>query len=121
MATVFNTDKPYSIYLPTDYLDYKYMLNCTNDYIDLTTQSSIPSNTNYEYIRVYSNREGLVQLRSNTTGYYGTTATLVNVTDSFFARRDCLDITCVSFVFIFLLLFIFNTVTEFLNKGGIFH
>ena len=120
MATIFNNINTYSFFLPTDYLNYKYMINCTADYIDLIDTPSIPSNTNYNYIRVYSNKEGFIVERSGNTGYYTTTATPVNVTDSFFARRDCLDICCISFIFIFLLVFIFNILTEFLNKGGIF-
>ena len=120
MATIFDNINTYSIFLPSKYLNYKYLLNCTADYIDLIDTPSIPSNTSYNYIRVFTNKEGFVVERSTTSGYYATTGVPVNVTDNFFARRDCFDICAISFIFILLCFFIFNLLTEFINKGGIF-
>ena len=39
--SIFDVDNTYSIFLPKEYLNYKYMLNCTSDYIDLTDTSYI--------------------------------------------------------------------------------
>lgn len=118
--SIFDVENTYSIFLPKEYLNYKYMINCTSDYIDLIESPTIPSNSSYNYIRVYTNREGFVQERTGTTGYYSTTGFEVNVSNSFFARRDALDICGVSFVFLFVIILIFNTLTEFLSRGGLF-
>lgn len=118
--SIFDVENTYSIFLPKEYLSYKYMLNCTTDYIDLIETPTIPSNTNYKYIRVYANREGFVQERTATTGYYSTTATEVNVSNSFFARQDASDICITAFAFIFVIILIFNCITEFISKGGLF-
>lgn len=119
-TSIFDVENTYSIFLPKEYLNYKYMLNCTTDYIDLVETPTIASNTNYKYIRVYANREGFVQERTGSTGYYGTTATEVNVSNSFFARQDASNICITAFAFIFVIILIFNCITEFISKGGLF-
>ena len=118
--SIFEVENTYSIFLPKEYLDYKYMINCTSDYIDLINTPIISSNSSYTYIRVYTNREGFVQERTGNTGYYTTTGSEVNVSNSFFARRDSLDICVVSFIFLFVIILLFNTLTEFLTRGGLF-
>lgn len=119
--SVFNVEHTYSIYLPTEYLNFKYLLNVTNDYIDLINTPFVNYNQNYTYIRVYNNREGFVVMRSSSTGNYNTiTASEVNVTDDFFARRDSFTILGCAFIFLFAVVLIFNRVTEFINKGGLF-
>lgn len=118
--SIFNVENTYSIFLPKQYLNYKYMLNCTADYIDLIDTPTIQPQTTYNYIRVYTNREGFVQERSGTSGYYGSTATEVNVSNSFFARQDAGNICFTAFAFIFVIVLIFNCITEFISKGGLF-
>lgn len=121
MNSIFNVENTYSIFLPKDYLDYKYMINCTVDYIDLTNQQYIDENSTYDYIRVYSNREGFVFERSGTTGRYNTiVGTEVNVSNSFFARQDSSDICITSASFILVIVLIFNVLTEFIQRGGLF-
>ena len=118
--SIFNVKNTYSIFLPKEYLNFKYMLNCTYDYIDLCETPTISANTSYKYIRVYTNREGFVQERTGNTGYYSTTATEVNVSNSFFARQDASNICITAFAFIFVVILIFNCVTEFISRGGLF-
>ena len=121
MNSIFNVENTYSIFLPKEYLDYKYMINCTVDYIDLTNQDYIYENSTYDYIRVYSNREGFVSERTGTTGRYNTiVGTEVNVSNSFFARQDASDICITSASFILVIVLIFNVLTEFVQRGGLF-
>ena len=98
------------------------MLNCTADYIDLFDTPIFYANRTYNYIRVYTNREGFVQERVQTNNNYYNTTTLteVNVSNSFFARRDCADICITSFAFLFVLILIFNCITEFISRWGLF-
>lgn len=97
------------------------MLNCTNDYIDLLDTNFVDTNTTYNYIRVYKNREGFVLKKQGYTSNYSTlTAVEVNVSNSFFARQDCHSICICSLCFILVIVLIFNVVTEFLQKGGLF-
>lgn len=120
--SIFNVENTYSIFVPKEYLNYKYMLNCTADYIDLYSEPILYANNTYKYIRVYTNREGFIQERINTTGnYYNTTAlTEVNVSNSFFARQDASNICITAFSFLFVIILIFNTLTEFISRGGLF-
>lgn len=120
--SIFNVENTYSIFLPKEYLNYKYMHNCTADYIDLYDVATLEPNNTYKYIRVYTNREGFVQERVNTTGNYYTTQTLVevNVSNSFFARKDAPDICITAFAFLFVIILIFNVLTEFISRGGLF-
>ena len=117
----FSKDETYSIFLPKEYLDYKYMINCTSDYIDLVNVPFIASNTSYDYIRVYCNREGFVQEKqANTNNYTTITTTPVTVSNSFFARRDCFFIMGSALILVISIRVIFNCVTEFIQKGGLF-
>lgn len=120
--SIFNVENTYSIFLPKDYLDFKYMHNCTADYMDLYKVPQLIAGNTYEYIRVYTNREGFVQERINTTSNYYTTTTLteVNVSNSFFARQDADEICITSFFFLLVIILIFNTITEFISRGGLF-
>ena len=120
--SIFNVDNTYSIFLPKEYINFKYMHNCTVDYIDLYDTPVLYANTSYRYIRVYTNREGFIQERVNNTGNYYSTTTLteVNVSNSFFARKDASDICITSFAFILVVILIFNVVTEFISRGGLF-
>ncbi len=122
MASIFNVENTYSIFLPKEFLEYKYMLNCTQDYIDLYKVPVLEPNHSYNYIRVYANREGFVQERVQITNNYYTTTTLteVNVSNSFFARQDAPSICITAFAFLFVLILIFNTITEFISRGGLF-
>lgn len=49
-------ENEYSIYVPTSYLDYKYAINITPNYVDLLNVSSLSSDTDYTYIRVFFER-----------------------------------------------------------------
>ena len=119
--SVFDVENTYSIFLPKEYLDYKYMLNCTADYIDLLDTDYVGTNTTYNYIRVYTNREGfVVERQGNTSNYSTLTGYEVNVSNSFFARQDADEICITSASFILVIILIFNTVTEFINRGGLF-
>ncbi len=120
--SIFDVKNTYSIFLPKQYLDYKYMLNCTADYIDLFKESVLSANNTYDYIRVYTNREGFVQQRVQVTNNYYSTTTLqeVNVSNSFFARQDASNICITAFAFLFVIILIFNCVTEFISRGGLF-
>lgn len=66
---------------------------------------------------------GLVDYRTRTTGtmYQTTTLKPVNVSDDFFARTDAMPICVVTMILMLLFIWVFNCLTEFFNRGGLFH
>lgn len=122
-SNFLGVNKEYSIYVPTANLQYKYTNNITADYIDLYDVPQLESNHSYTYIRVFYDRPGLVDYKVTTTNNYYQTTTLkpVNVSDDFFARNDSFHILGVTAIIILFLGWGINCVTEFFNKGGLFH
>lgn len=120
--TDLNISNTYSIYLPNEYINYKYLYNITNDYIELTDTKTFTANNTYDVIRIYNNYEGLIVEREIITpNYYTTTShNVVNVTNNFFARKDIEPILIGSIFIIVISLYVLNKVTEFFKKGGVF-
>lgn len=116
-------DKDYSVYVPTNNLQYKYALDITADYVDLYDVPQLESNHTYTYIRVFFDRPGLIDYRTRSTGSMYTTTTLkpVNVSDDFFARNDSMPICVCTMCLMVIFVWVFNSITEMFNKGGLFH
>ena len=94
----------------------------TDDYVDLYPKASFTNETT-DYYRIYYNYSaGLVQKKSRTFGnYYVTTFDVLPTTREVFDRPDFSNIlSCVFFVTIFGIL-LFNIITSFVRKGGIFN
>lgn len=111
----------YSLYLPTSYLNYKYAINITSDYIDLVDVPVINSGDDYNYIRIYPEIPGLVTQRTSSNTINTIIADPVNVSDDFFSRKDAFSICGCTLILMILLVWVFNCLTEFFNKGGLFH
>ena len=61
-TNIIGVDKEYTVYVPTNYLNYKYIINITSEYIDLTDTSLLEPDNNYDYIRVFFDRPRFVRL-----------------------------------------------------------
>lgn len=120
-SNTLGVQNEYSIYLPTNYLNYKYAITTNADYLDLVTSPVINQGSNYDYIRVFLDRPGFVIERSITNSTSTLRGTLVNVSDDFFARSDAFSICGCTLCLFILLIWVFNCITEFFNKGGLFH
>lgn len=110
------------IYVPEEIPEtYKYG-EVTNDYVDLYPKSSF-SNETTDYYRIYYNySSALVQKKSRTFGsYYTTSFDILPTSREVFDRPDFSNIlSCVFFVCIFGIL-LFNIITSFVRKGGLFN
>lgn len=93
----------------------------TRDYVDLYNKRSFRNET-VTYYRIYYNySSGLVQERTRTFSSYDTTFSELPTTREVFDRPDFANIlSCVFFVCIFGIL-LFNIITSFVRKGGLFN
>lgn len=109
------------IYVPDSIpQDYVYG-EITRDYVDLYNKGSFRDET-VTYYRIYYNySSGLVQERTRTFSSYNTTFAELPTSREVFDRPDfCNILSCVFFVCIFGIL-LFNIITSFVRKGGLFN
>lgn len=114
-------ENEYSIYVPTSYLNYKYAISTNADYIDLVISPVINQGSDYNYIRVFFDRPGLVIERFIINSTSELRGTPVNVSDDFFSRSDAFSICGCTLCLMILVIWVFNCLTELFNKGGLFH
>lgn len=109
------------IYVPDSIpQDYVYG-EITRDYVDLYNKSSFRDETVIYYRIYYNYSSGLVQERTRTFSSYKTTFAELPTSREVFDRPDfCNILSCVFFVCIFGIL-LFNIITCFVRKGGLFN
>lgn len=110
------------IYVPEEIPSNYIYGEVTIDYVDLYPKSNF-SNESTDYYRIYYNySSGLVQKKSRDFGgYYTTHFDALPTTREVFDRPDfCNILSCVFFVCIFGIL-LFNFITSFVRKGGLFN
>ena len=109
------------IYVPDSIpQDYVYG-EITRDYVDLYNKSSFRDETAIYYRIYYNYSSGLVQERKRTFSSYNTTFSELPTSREVFDRPDFANIlSCVFFVCIFGIL-LFNIITSFVRKGGLFN
>lgn len=110
------------VYVPDEVpSNFKYG-EITRDYVDLYPKSSFRDETT-DYYRIYYNySSGIVQKKQRTFSSYGTTYyDILPTSREVFDRPDFANIlSCVFFVTIFGIM-LFNIITSFIRKGGIFN
>ena len=110
------------VYVPEEIPSNYIYGEITGDYVDLYPKSNF-SNETTDYYRIYYNySSGLVQKKSRDFGgYYTTHFDVLPTTREVFDRPDfCNILSCVFFVTIFGIM-LFNIITSFVRKGGLFN
>lgn len=110
------------MFLNSDYSNYKYLVECSDNYIVLTNQISVQGEwqnpDTIDIIYQYLEPSFLVieDTKTYTSSEYFTE---VETSDSFYARADCLNLIQIQFIIMFFILFLFNALTRFVRKGGV--
>lgn len=109
------------IYVPEEIPSNYVYGEVTNNYVDLYPKASFINETT-DYYRIYYNySSGLFQKKSRSFGSYTTYYDPLPVSREVFDRPDFVNIlSCVFFVCIFGIL-LFNIITSFVRKGGLFN
>lgn len=105
------------------YQNFKYLVGVSDNYIILTDVSYVDGDWQnpdtidiiYQYLE-----PSFLTIESTRTYSNSASFNLVDVSDSFFARKDCLSIIQVQVILIFMILFFINGLTRFVRKGGVF-
>lgn len=110
------------MFVNSDYLDYKYLVSASDNYVVLSNQHSAngtwqdPDEIDVIYQYFYPSTLTIESTRSvSNYSYYEQ----VNVTDDYWERADCPIITCAGFMNLAFILFIINATTRLVRKGGI--
>ena len=111
------------MFVNEDYTSYKYLVDASDNYVILTDQRSVNGSWQspeeidviYQYLK-----PSFVTLETTQTFSSARYFEQIDVNNNFYSRADCLDIIKVQIMIIFFILFIFNGLTRFVKKGGIF-
>lgn len=103
--------------IPSDY----HYAQFGNDYITLYNQPQGYNNT-LNYYRIYFNYDRFMyaQGQQQFTSYNPTTFQNVDVSNSWWYRKDLSDILLSVFIIAIFFVFIFNIMTSCVKKGGLF-
>lgn len=111
------------MFVNEDYIDYRYVVGISDNYLILAKQSSVNASWDnprtIDVIYQYLNPSFLT-VEATRTFNATTTFSEVDVSDSFFARADSLDLIKVQVILIFMILYFINGLTKFVHKGGVF-
>lgn len=110
------------IYVPEEIPSNYVYGEITRDYVDLYNKSSFQNETATYYRIYYNYSSALIQERTRTfSSYNPTTFAELPTSREVFDRPDFVNIlSCVFFVCIFGIL-LFNIITSFIRKGGLFN
>lgn len=109
-------DKIYVGDIPKDYCYARF----SDGHIDLYRTSQLIGIQDFYRIYLYDNSFIYDHLQTNYGQYNETIATLVQVTDDWYYRRDMPSIMFMSVVEILIIVIILNIVTSVFKKGGVF-
>lgn len=109
------------VYLPASVPEGFVYGEITRDYVDVYNKRSFQNETATYYRIYYNYSSGLIQERTRTfSSYNATTFAELPTSREVFDRPDFVNIlSCVFFVCIFAIL-LFNIITSFVRKGGLF-
>lgn len=113
------------IYIDEDLQDYKYLVSASDNFLILSKQShstgDFTSPDELDVIYHYIN-PSITSIKTTYTTY--TTSYFPNISSQFsnsiFDRADFPQIFICNFIIIFIFAFIFNQLSKFIYKGGIF-
>lgn len=111
------------MFVNEDYLDYKYVVGVSDNYLILAKQPYVNADWNNQRTIdvIYQFFDpSFVTIEATRTFSSYTTFSEIDVSDSFFARADSLDLIKVQVILIFMILFFLNGLTRFVRKGGVF-
>lgn len=110
------------MFVNEDYLNYKYLVSVSDNYVVLTNRSSISADwqnpKEYNVIYQYFNPSYLTLEATRTTSQ-SLSFNQIDVSNSFWDRADCHFILLSVFILVLLIMFVVNQVTEFITKGGL--
>lgn len=110
------------MYVNEDYLNYKYLVSVSDNYIILSNQHSVnadwqnPETYDVIYQYFYPSHYNIETTRTATSSYVFPE---IELTSNYWDRPDCCFITTLIFYIVLLLILIVNSITEFVEKGGI--
>lgn len=111
------------MFINENYKNYKYVVGISDNYLILSKQSSVSADWNrpatIDVIYQYLNPSFLT-VEATRTFTTDTTFSIIETSNSFFARADSLDLIKVQVILIFMILFFLNSLTKFVHKGGVF-
>lgn len=110
------------MFVNSDYLNYDNIVEISDNYVCLTRSNSVNGDWQnpvtidvvYQYLT-----PSFLCIESERTFTNSVDFKPIETTDNYWQRADALEIIIVQFFIIFFILFIFNSLTRFVRKGGV--
>lgn len=110
------------VFVNEEYNNYKYLVEASDNYVCLAKTSSVTGDwqnpTTIDVVYQYL-EPSFLTIEDEITFTSEKTFSRVETTQSFYARRDCLGLIGIQFLIGFFILFLFNSLTRFVRKGGV--
>lgn len=110
------------IFVNEDHIDYDHVVEVSDNYVVLTKRSSVNADwqnpVTIDVIYQYLEPSFLViedEMTFNTSRDFN----YIETSQSFYAHSDCLGLIGIQFLIGFFILFLFNSLTRFVRKGGV--
>lgn len=111
------------MFINEEYQEYKYLVSVSDNYVILTNRRTINADWNnpvvYPVVYQYFD-PSYINLEATRTATSTTTFPEVEVSSEFWDRPDCSELMTAIFIIVLLIMFVINSVTEFVQRGGIF-
>lgn len=110
------------MFVNSDYLNYKYVVSSSDNYVVLTNTHNVnaswESPTTINTITQYLIPSNLT-IEGHQTVSQNRTYQQIDVSDNYWERADCPTITCAGFLNLAFIIFIINACTRLVRRGGV--
>lgn len=111
------------MYVNEKYNDYKYLVSVSDNYVILTDRRIVNGSWDnpqtYDIVYQYFDPSYLNIEATRTTSTVQNFPE-VDISNDFWDRPDCSELSVVITICVILLMFVINSITEFVQRGGIF-
>lgn len=111
------------MFVNEEYKNYKYLVSASDNYVILTNRRSINADWQnpVEYPVIYQYFDpSYINIEATRTTSSSVVFPEVEVSQDFWDRPDCSELAVVITICVILLMFVINSITEFVQRGGIF-
>lgn len=110
------------MFVNSQYLNYKYLVSCNDNYIVLTNQKRVYGDfENIDDIDIIYQflKPSFLTLEGTMSFSESKSFSEIDIDNNFFSRSDCNEILLSSFIIILISIFILNGLSRFIKKGGV--
>ena len=110
------------MFVNEEYQDYKYLVSASDNYVILSNKHNIVADWQnpVEYKVVYQYFDpSYINIEASRVATSSVVFPEIDVSNDFWDRPDCSELCTAIFIIVLLLITVINSVTEFVQRGGL--